>query len=133
MALIEVTGYITMDLCPKTGQSGRPYISFNLLEKTGYGEKHWTQLYQVWAWGKADVDRLMGLGVKQGSKVKVTGKQKLVDAYTKESGRTKQLKISLQSCRLIAEPDSMQHFHEPDNTDTAPARELNGDREPLPE
>lgn len=133
MALIEVTGYITTDLCPQTGQSGRPYISFNLLEKTGYGEKQWTQLYQVWAWGKADVDRLMELGVKKGSKVKVTGKQKLVDAYTKESGRTKQLKISLQDCRLVAEPNSRQHLHEPDDTDTNPVRELNGDREPLPE
>lgn len=63
MALIEVTGYIITDLCLKTGQSGRPYIYFNLLEKTGYGEKQWTKLYQVWDWGKADVDRIMKLGM----------------------------------------------------------------------
>ncbi|WP_243138673.1 single-stranded DNA-binding protein [Hungatella hathewayi] len=133
MAQIKVTGYIATDLCPKTGQSGRPYISFDLLEITGYGEKQWRQHYQVWAWGKTDVDRLMKLGVKKGSKVKVTGQQKLVDAYTKGSGRTKQLKISLQDCQLLAELDSMQRLHEPDNTAANPAGELDGDRELLPE
>lgn len=133
MALIEVTGYIITDLYPKTGQSGRPYIYFNLLEKTGYGDKQWTQLYQVWAWGKADVDKIMNLGAKKGSKVKVTGKQKLVDAYTKESGRIKQLKVSLQDCMLIAKSDSKQYLHAPKNTDASPTRELNGDRETLPE
>ena len=48
MALIQVTGYITDNLAPQTGQSGRPYVRFELLEITGSGKKRWTQYYQVW-------------------------------------------------------------------------------------
>lgn len=133
MALIKVSGRITNDLSPKKGQSGRPYVSFGLLETTGYGEKQWTQHYQVWAWGSTDVDRLLKLGVKKDSKVQLTGKLKLVDAYTKESGRIKQLKISLEECLPLSEPDALS-LHEPDNADAfSPAGELDGDREPLPE
>lgn len=133
MALIQVTGYITNELTPKTGQSGRPYVSFGLLEITGYGRKQWTQRYQVWAWGSEDVDRLMKLGVKKGCKVRLAGKLKLVDAYTKESGQTKQLKVSIEDCQLLAGPDA-QHLHEPDNAALPfPTKELDGDRESLPE
>lgn len=133
MALINVSGYITNDLNPQKGQSGRPYVSFGLLETTGYGEKRWTQHYQVWAWGSKDVDRLMKLGVKKGSRVRLTGKLKLVDAYTKASGRTKQLKVSLEDCWLLSEPDALQRLHVPDDTAAFPIREMNGDRETLPE
>lgn len=62
MALIQVTGYITDNLAPQTGQSGRPYVRFELLEITGSGKKRWTQYYQVWTWGYEEVDRLMKLG-----------------------------------------------------------------------
>lgn len=133
MALIQVTGYITDELTPKTGQSGRPYVSFGLLETTGYGKKRWTQLFQVWAWGSEDVDRLLKLGVKKGCKVRLAGKVKLVDAYTKESGQTKQMKVSLEDCQMLALPDA-QHLHKPDNAAALfPIKGLDGDRESLPE
>ena len=51
MAQIQVTGCVLNDLIPKTGQSGCPYVSFGLLETTGYGKSRWTQIYQVWVWG----------------------------------------------------------------------------------
>lgn len=133
MALIQVTGHITNNLAPQIGQSGSPYVRFDLLETTGYGKKRWTQYYQVWVWGSEEVDRLMKLGVKKDCKVQITGRLKLVDAYTKESGKTKQLKVSLEDCRLLAGPIALL-LHEPDKTVTDyPIRDLDGDRDVLPE
>ena len=56
----------------------------------------------------------MKLGVKKDCKVQITGTLKLVDAYTKASGKTKQLKVALEDCQLLAE-------------------DLDGDRDVLPE
>lgn len=133
MALIQVTGYITDNLAPQTGQSGRPYVRFELLEITGSGKKRWTQYYQVWTWGYEEVDRLMKLGVKKDCKVQITGTLKLVDAYTKASGKTKQLKVALEDCQLLADPVALL-LHKPDKAVTDyPIRDLDGDRDVLPE
>lgn len=131
MAQIQVTGCVLNDLVPKTGQSGRPYVNFSLLETTGYGKSRWTQIYQVWAWGKEEVDRLMKLGVEKNCMIWLTGSFRLVDAYTQENGRTKQLKVAYKDCRLLSSPKETQQTHNP----AAPfsGKELDGDREPLPE
>ena len=75
----------------------------------------------------------MKLGVKKDCKVQITGTLKLVDAYTNASGKTKQLKVALEDCQLLAEPVALL-LHQPDKTGTDyPIRDLDGDRDVLPE
>ena len=73
----------------------------------------------------------MKLGVKKDCKVQITGTLKLVDAYTKAYGKTKQLKVALEDCQLLDDPGLL---HKPDKTVTDyPIRDLDGDRDVLPE
>lgn len=141
MAQIFVFGRVTADLTLKTGQSGSTYLSFNLAENIGYGDRQRTQYYQVWAWD-TDAPRLVRAGVKRGSLLWIAGSLELVDC-TEMNGeaKTKLLKVSLNDWGFVPVGKAKQNndVHsgsmEPptDFTGYSDSEELDGDREFLPE
>lgn len=141
MAQVFVFGRVTADLTLKTGQSGSSYLSFNLAENIGYGDRQRTQYYQVWAWD-TDAARLVRAGVKTGSLIWVTGLLELVDC-TEQNGeaKTKRLKVSLDNWGFVP-TGRTKHNNDAHTGSTEPTtdftrysvpEELDGDRDSLPE
>lgn len=141
MAQIFVFGRVTADLTLKTGQSGIPYLTFDLAENIGYGERRHTLYYQVWAWD-ADASRLVRAGVGKGSLLWVTGSLELVDCTEKDGeAKTKRLKAALDNWGFVPVGKAKQNNDahtgsmEPptDFTGYSDTEELDGDHDFLPE
>lgn len=135
MAQIHVIGRITADLDLKYGQSGNPYVRFNLAENLGSKELARVQYYQVWAWNE-DAVRLIDSKVRKGSLVRISGILEL-EVYTKQDGITtdKRMKVSLQSWDFISTGSrgSREAAPQQEPTCVSPLCGIDGDRESLPE
>lgn len=135
MAQITVFGYVTEDPVPKQSQNSNAYMSFSLRENIGKGR--W-QTYQVWAWNQT-VQRIIGLNVKSGSFIWLTGKLELVDCTVNHGKeRTKVLKIYCSDFGYLPQRKSSKadakQLSSIANTEVLPIpEEIDGDRMPLPE
>ena len=135
MAQIFVFGRVMHELIPKESQSKQPYVSFDLMERTGGNQP---EFYQVWAGGE-DVARLIRLKVKKGSMIWLTGSQKLVDIRQKDGTTIKKLKIWLNDFGYLPgqfskrTSESEQYDFVEAATIPAFTEVMDGNREPLPE
>ena len=135
MAQIIVFGRVENDLELKESQSGSTYVCFRLTEHAGKGR---TQSYQVWAWNE-DVNRLVKLGIKKGTRIWLTGTQELVDGTMGQGkAKTKILKVYLTNFGFIpshrAGESSPAAPKDPETAATVPPPEaIDGNRETLPE
>jgi len=79
-----IIGRVTRDLEGKTTSGGTPYVTFDVAENIGFGEKATTIYHRCTIFGEELVNRIVNAGVKKGSFLKVVGEQKL-DAYIRDS------------------------------------------------
>ena len=124
MANISVVGHVVSDdIELKVSANNRPYLRFDLAERTGKGAYTRTQYYQVVAFG-AIASQFAKRELHRGALINVEGVLELED-YLKRDGwtRDKRLKVIafrwryLQPCEVKA-PEQ--------------APEIDGEREPLP-
>ena len=78
-----IIGRVTKDLEPKTSQSGVNYVSFDVAENIGFGEKAKTIFHRCTIFGEELVNRIVNAKVKKGSLLQVVGEQSL-DAYVRD-------------------------------------------------
>ncbi|MGN1030062.1 MAG: single-stranded DNA-binding protein [Butyricicoccaceae bacterium] len=126
MANISVVGRIVSDdIELKISANKRPYLRFDLAERTGKGPYARTQYYQVVAFG-AIASQFAKKGLHRGALVSVEGVLELED-YLKQDGwtRDKRLKVIAFRWRYL-QPGEVE----------APVSEqipeIDGEREPLP-
>ena len=113
MANISVVGRIVSDdIELKISANNRPYLRFDLAERTGKGAYARTQYYQVVAFG-AIASQFAKRGLCRGALISVEGTLELED-YLKRDGWTRD---KLQPC---------------DTKVPEQAPEIDGEREPLP-
>lgn len=140
MAQVFIIGCVTADLELQISTNGNSYVRFSLAENIGYGETSKAQYYQVWAW-ENDAKHLVKRKVKQGSLIWVSGSIEL-EEYTKQDGKTrdKRLKVKMDNWDYIPlgkhnakKGMSPQETSAPPVETNPPVREVNGDKEPMPD
>ena len=127
MANISVVGRIASDdIELKVSANNRPYLRFDLAERTGKGAYARTQYYQVVAFGAiaSQFAQFAKRGLCRGALISVEGTLELED-YLKRDGwtRDKRLKIIAFRWRYL-QPGEVKAPEQ--------APEIDGEREPLP-
>ena len=134
-------GRVTADLELKTSQNMNPYVRFSLAEDVGFGESRTTQFPQVWARGE-NAKHLIKGNVKKGSLIWVSGPITLEEFTKRDGSPDKRLKITLENWGYtpIGKPKSIDsdppRDEDPGADDpsySAPAEEIDGERQELPE
>lgn len=126
MANISVIGRIASDdIELKISANNRPYLRFDLAERTGKGSYARTQYYQVVAFG-AIASQLAKRELHRGALISVEGVLELED-YLKRDGwtRDKRLKIIAFRWRYLQPGEAKAPV-------SAQIPEIDGEREPLP-
>lgn len=80
--MINIIGRVTKDLEPQTSTNGVKFVSFDVAENKGYGDKAKTQFHRCTVWGEEEVSRIVKARVQKGSLLNVVGDQDL-SAYVK--------------------------------------------------
>lgn len=83
--MIYIIGRVTKDLEPQTSQNGVKFVSFDVAENKGFGNKTKTQFHRCTIWGEELVDRIVKAKVQQGSLLNVVGEQELT-AFARNNG-----------------------------------------------
>lgn len=79
-----IIGRVTKDLEPQVSENGTHYVSFDIAENVGFGEKEQTNFHRCTIFGEELVSRIVNAKVKKGSLLKVVGEQTL-GAYIRKS------------------------------------------------
>lgn len=126
MANISVVGRIASDdIELKISANNRPYLRFDLAERTGKGSYARTQYYQVVAFG-AIASQLAKRKLHRGALISVEGVLELED-YLRRDGwtRDKRLKVIAFRWRYLQPGEAKAPV-------SAQIPEIDGEREPLP-
>ena len=115
--------FVSDDIELKISANNRPYLRFDLAERTGKGAYVRTQYYQVVAFG-AIASQCAKRGLCRGALISVEGVLELED-YLKRDGwtRDKRLKVIALRWRYLQPCDTKVSEQVP---------EIDGEREPLP-